>query len=236
MLSFSTEEAMLKQLPNEPSGDTESRQQAESEFDQAFVESEDELLNEDVGEPGESEESEEESGPQAEWFVVHCYSGMENKVKKNLEHRAESMGMTDKILQVIVPTETEIEIKDGVRREVERKVFPGYILIQMIKDVESWYVVRNTPGVTSFVGIGNEPTPLRPDEVEKILKRIETDQPRVKVSFEVGERVRILGGPFSEFTGVVDEIYPDKGKAKVMVSFFNRETPVEVDFLQLERE
>ncbi|HRJ41856.1 MAG: transcription termination/antitermination factor NusG [Caldilineaceae bacterium] len=178
----------------------------------------------------------EESGPKSEWFVIHSYSGMENKVKKNLEHRAESMGMTDRILQVVVPTETEIEIKDGVRREVERRVFPGYILIEMIMDEDSWYVVRNTPGVTSFVGMGNKPSALSADEVERIMSRIESDQPRIKVSFEVGERVRITEGPFAEFTGIVDTIDPDKGKARVMVSFFNRETPVEVDFLQLERE
>lgn len=184
----------------------------------------------------EGGESEEESGPKSEWFVIHSYSGMENKVKRNLEHRAESMGMTDRILQVVVPTETEIEIKDGVRREVERRVFPGYILIEMIMDEDSWYAVRNTPGVTSFVGMGNKPSPLSADEVERIMSRIESDEPRIKVSFEVGERVRITEGPFAEFTGVVDTIDPDKGKARVMVSFFNRETPVEVDFLQLERE
>ena len=181
-------------------------------------------------------ESEEDSGPKSEWFVIHSYSGMENKVKKNLEHRAESMGMTDRILQIVVPTETEIEIKNGVRREVERRVFPGYILIEMIMDEDSWYVVRNTPGVTSFVGMGNKPSPLSAEEVERIMSRIESDEPRVKVSFEVGERVRITEGPFAEFTGLVDTIDPDKGKARVMVSFFNRETPVEVDFLQLERE
>lgn len=180
--------------------------------------------------------SEEDSGLKSEWFVIHSYSGMENKVKKNLEHRAESMGMTDRILQVVVPTETEIEIKDGVRREVERRVFPGYILIEMIMDEDSWYVVRNTPGVTSFVGMGNKPSPLSAAEVERIMIRIESDEPRIKVSFEVGERVRITEGPFAEFTGVVETIDPDKGKARVMVSFFNRETPVEVDFLQLERE
>lgn len=182
------------------------------------------------------DESEEESGPKSEWFVIHSYSGMENKVKKNIEHRAESMGMTDRILQVVVPTETEIEIKDGVRREVERRVFPGYILIEMMMDEDSWYVVRNTPGVTSFVGMGNKPSPLSADEVERIMSRIESDEPRIKVSFEVGERVRITEGPFAEFTGLVETIDPDKGKARVMVSFFNRETPVEVDFLQLERE
>lgn len=179
----------------------------------------------------------EEQGEQtkAEWYVIHSYSGMENKVKKNIEHRAESMGMTDRIHQVVVPTETEIEIRSGTRREVERRVFPGYILVEMVMDEDSWYVVRNTPGVTGFVGMGNKPTPLRQEEVDKIMKRIESDEPRIKVSFQPGEHVRIMGGPFAEFSGVVDEIYPDKGKAKVLVSFFNRETPVEVDFLQLER-
>ncbi len=179
---------------------------------------------------------EELTGPKPEWYVVHSYSGKENKVKKNLEHRAESMNMTDRILQIVVPTETEIEIKEGIRREVERQVFPGYILIEMIMDEDSWYVVRNTPGVTSFVGMGNKPSPLSQDEVNHIMSRIESDEPRVKVSFDVGERVRIIEGPFAEFTGVVDTLEPEKGKARVMVSFFNRETPVEVDFLQLERD
>ncbi len=179
---------------------------------------------------------EETTGPIPEWYVVHSYSGKENKVKKNLEHRAESMNMTDRILQIVVPTETEIEIKDGVRREVERQVFPGYILIEMIMDEDSWYVVRNTPGVTSFVGMGNKPSPLSQTEVSHIMSRIESDEPRVKVSFDVGERVRIIEGPFAEFTGVVDTLEAEKGKARVMVSFFNRETPVEVDFLQLERD
>ena len=179
---------------------------------------------------------EELTGPKPEWYVVHSYSGKENKVKKNLEHRAESMNMTDRILQIVVPTVTEIEIKEVISREVERQVFPGYILIEMIMDEDSWYVVRNTPGVTSFVGMGNKPSPLSQDEVNHIMSRIESDEPRVKVSFDVGERVRIIEGPFAEFTGVVDTLEPEKGKARVMVSFFNRETPVEVDFLQLERD
>lgn len=179
---------------------------------------------------------EEPTDPKPEWYVVHSYSGKENKVKKNLEHRAESMNMTDRILQIVVPTETEIEIKEGIRREVERQVFPGYILIEMIMDEDSWYVVRNTPGVTSFVGMGNKPSPLSQAEVNHIMSRIESDEPRVKVSFDVGERVRIIEGPFAEFTGVVDTLEPEKGKARVMVSFFNRETPVEVDFLQLEQD
>ncbi len=174
----------------------------------------------------------------ARWYVVHSYSGMENKVKKNLEHRAESMRDQggEKIFQVIVPTEEEIELREGQRRIVERRVFPGYILVEMVMDEDSWYVVRNTPGVTGFVGMGNKPTPLEPEEVERIMKRIEEEEPKVKVDFRVGQRVRITEGPFADFHGVVDEVYPEKGKARVRVSFFNRETPVEVDFLQLEKQ
>ena len=197
---------------------------------------EDGAVSELVDDEASATAEEEPTGPRAEWYVVHSYSGKENKVKKNLEHRAESMNMTDRILQIVVPTETEIEIKEGIRREVERQVFPGYILIEMIMDEDSWYVVRNTPGVTSFVGMGNKPSPLSQAEVNHIMSRIESDEPRVKVSFDVGERVRIIEGPFAEFTGVVDTLEPEKGKARVMVSFFNRETPVEVDFLQLERD
>ena len=178
----------------------------------------------------------EEPSSRPDWFFIHSYSGMENKVKRNLEHRAESMGMLDRILQVVVPTETEIEIRNGQRKEVEKRVYPGYVLINMILDEDSWYVVRNTPGVTGFVGMGNDPTPLSESEVENIMSRIESDEPRMRVEFELGEHVRITGGPFAEFSGIVDELYADKGKAKVLVSFFNRETPVEVDFLQLERE
>jgi transcriptional antiterminator NusG len=180
----------------------------------------------------------EAAGPalSGEWYVIHSYSGMENKVKKNIEHRAESMAMSDRILQIVVPTETEIEIRNGVRREVERRVFPGYVLVNMIMDEDSWYVVRNSPGVTGFVGVGNKPTPLSPEEVNKIMQRIESDAPKLKVSFQTGETVRILSGPFAEFNGVVEEIDAEKGKAKVLVSFFNRATPVEVDFLQLERD
>jgi transcriptional antiterminator NusG len=177
----------------------------------------------------------QQNQPAGQWYVIHTYSTMENKVKKNIEHRAETMGMADHILQVVVPTVTEIEIRNGVRREVERRLFQGYVLVNMIMDEESWYVVRNTPGVTGFVGMGNKPTPLTDAEVEKILKRIESDEPRLKVTFQLGEQVRIIDGPFAEFSGTVQEIDEDKGKAKVLVSFFNRETPVEVDFLQLER-
>ncbi len=170
-----------------------------------------------------------------EWYVIHSYSGYENKVEKNLMHRIESMAMQDKIFQVVVPTEEEVELKDGHRRTIERRVFPGYILVEMVLDEDSWYVVRNTPGVTGFVGSGNKPTPLRPDEVDKILKRMEAKAPKIKVSFKVGEKVRIVEGPFEDFMGTVDEIDLDRARVRVLVNFFGRETPIELDFLQVER-
>jgi transcriptional antiterminator NusG len=169
------------------------------------------------------------------WYVVHCYSGYENKVRHNLEQRIETMGMKDKIFDVVVPTEEEIEVKEGKRRTVERRVFPGYILVQMILSEESWYVVRNTPGVTGFVGMGNNPTPLRPEEVAQIIKRMEAEAPRIKVTFKPGERVRIVDGPFNDFRGTVSEIDMERAKVRVMVNFFGRETPVELDFLQVEK-
>ncbi|UCF62613.1 MAG: transcription termination/antitermination protein NusG [Anaerolineaceae bacterium] len=169
------------------------------------------------------------------WYVVHCYSGYENKVRHNLEQRIETMGMKAKIFDVVVPTEEEIEIKDGKRRTVERRVFPGYILVQMIMDEDSWYVVRNTPGVTGFVGMGNEPTPLRPEEVSQIVKRMEADAPRIKVTYRLGQKVRIIDGPFNDFIGTVSDIDMERAKVRVMVSFFGRETPVELDFLQVEK-
>ncbi len=169
------------------------------------------------------------------WFVIHCYSGYENKVRHNLEQRIETMGMKDKIFDVVIPTQEEIEVKDGKRRSIERHVFPGYVLVNMILSEESWYVVRNTPGVTGFVGMGNDPTPLRPEEVQQILKRMEAEAPHIKVSFKVGERIRIVDGPFNDFRGVVDEIDMERSKVRVRVNFFGRETPVELDFLQVEK-
>jgi transcriptional antiterminator NusG len=169
------------------------------------------------------------------WYVVHCYSGYENKVRHNLEQRIESMGMKDRIFDVVVPTEEEIEVREGKRRTVERRVFPGYILVNMLMSEESWYVVRNTPGVTGFVGMGNQPTPLRPEEVSQIIKRMEAEAPRIKVTFKQGERVRIVDGPFNDFRGTVDEIDMERAKVRVMVNFFGRETPVELDFLQVEK-
>ena len=186
----------------------------------------------DINETGLSE-SEGEDG--RAWYVVHCYSGYENKVRHNLEQRIESMGMKDKIFDVVVPTEEEIEVKEGKRRTIERRVFPGYILVNMLLSEESWYVVRNTPGVTGFVGMGNTPTPLRPEEVAQIIKRMEAEAPRIKVTYKSGERVRIVDGPFNDFRGTVSEIDMERAKVRVMVNFFGRETPVELDFLQVEK-
>jgi len=191
-------------------------------------------------ETGEEDETSQEqilevSGDERAWYVVHCYSGYENKVRHNLEQRIETMGMKDKIFDVVVPTEEEIEVKEGKRRTIERRVFPGYILVNMILSEESWYVVRNTPGVTGFVGMGNSPTPLRPEEVALIIKRMEAEAPRIKVTFKSGERVRIVDGPFNDFRGTVSEIDMERAKVRVMVNFFGRETPVELDFLQVEK-
>jgi transcription termination/antitermination protein NusG len=169
------------------------------------------------------------------WYVIHCYSGYENKVRHNLEQRIETMGMKDQVFDVVVPTQEEIEVREGKRRTVERHIFPGYVLVNLILSEESWFVVRNTPGVTGFVGMGNLPTPLRPEEVNQILKRMEAEAPMVKVTFKVGERVRIVDGPFNDFRGVVSEIDMERTKVRVMVSFFGRETPVELDFLQVEK-
>jgi transcription termination/antitermination protein NusG len=182
----------------------------------------------------------ESSDSTGRWYVVHTYSGYENKVRQNLMHRVESMDVTDRIFEVVVPTQDEIEIKAGQRQTVQRKVFPGYVLVKMVMDDESWHVVRNTPGVTSFVGVGsgvgNRPTPLGDDEVQAIMKGMEAEAPKVKVSLSVGDAVRIMDGPFSDFRGTIDEINQEKGKIKVLVSFFGREVPVELDFLQVERE
>ena len=170
-----------------------------------------------------------------EWYVIHTYSGYENKVKTNLEHRIASMDMKDNIFQVLIPVEDEVEVKDGQRRTVQRKVYPGYVLVQMLMNEDSWYVVRNTPGVTGFVGSGNQPIPLPEHEVKAILKQMKTEAPRVKIAFMKGQSVRIIDGPFAEFIGVVDDINHERGKVRVLVSFFGRETPVELDFLQVEK-
>ena len=193
----------------------------------------------DPGVEGEEAPEVEEEAPEQEgraWYVVHSYSGYENKVKKNLESRIESMGMQDYIFEVVVPTEDVVELRDGIRRTVERRIFPGYILVDMVMNDESWFVVRNTPGATGFVGSGGQPIPLRKEESDSILKRMEEDAPKVEVGFRTGDAVRIVDGPFTDFLGTVDSLNVDKGTVRVMVSFFGRETPVELDFLQVEKE
>jgi transcriptional antiterminator NusG len=174
------------------------------------------------------------------WYIVQTYSGYENKVKVDLEQRIKSMDMSQRIHQVVVPTEDEIEIRDGQRKTVSKKLFPGYVFVQMLMDDESWYVVRNTPGVTGFAGTTMDerakPTPLPDTEVEQILKQMHSAAPRINIGFAVGETVLVTDGPFSEMIGTVDTIDLDRGRVRVMVSMFGRDTPVELDFLQVEKQ
>jgi transcriptional antiterminator NusG len=207
---------------------------------------------ESVAEPAPAEEEQPQPVDDGRrWYVIHTYSGYEDKVKTNLEHRVQNMDVADLIFEVVVPCVDEIEIRDGLRRTVPRKIFPGYVLVQMIElkreddpsvssderaqSSRAWYVVRNTPGVTGFVGSGQQPTPLEEAEVASILRQMRSEEPRVKVGFSLGQSARIIDGPFIDFIGTVDEINLEKGKVKVLVSFFGRETPVELDFLQVER-
>ena len=217
-----------EQIPEEEQQETVSEAEELHASDADVAETPTDALDEDLEQTAEPDDD-------RGWFVIHCYSGYENKVRHNLEQRIESMGMKDQIFDVVIPTQEEIEVRDGKRRSIERHVFPGYVLVNMLMSEESWYVVRNTPGVTGFVGMGNNPTPLRPEEVAQIVKRMEADAPTVKVTFKVGERVRIIDGPFNDFRGVVSEIDMERTKVRVMVSFFGRETPVELDFLQVEK-
>lgn len=170
-----------------------------------------------------------------QWYVVHTYAGYENKVKTNLEKRVESMEMQDKIFRVLVPMEKEVEIKNGKKKSTMKKVFPGYVLVEMVMEDDSWYVVRNTPGVTGFVGPGSKPVSLSPQEVQQILRQMGVDEPRPRLKFDCGDQVRVIEGPFSNFIGTINEIYLEKQKLKVFVSMFGRETPVELDFTQVEK-
>jgi transcriptional antiterminator NusG len=170
-----------------------------------------------------------------DWFVIHTYSGYENKVKMNLEKRVESMNMEEKIFRVLVPMEDEIEFKNGKQKVTKRKVYPGYVLVEMEMTDDSWYVVRNTPGVTGFVGTGTKPIPLLDQEVVKILQQMGMEEVRARVDFEINQSVRVTDGPFKDFVGVVREILEDKGKLRVEVSMFGRETPVELEFSQVEK-
>ena len=174
-------------------------------------------------------------GNQKNWYVIHTYSGYEERVKKNLGQRIKLMDGGDEIAEVVIPTEVEIEVKGGQRRNVDKKILPGYVLVQMKMTDQSWNIVRNTPGVTGFVGSGNKPMPLREEEVSQILKQMAAEVPKVKVGFRKGQSVRVTSGPFIDFVGVVDDINTTRGRVKVLLSLFGRETPVELDFLQVEK-
>ena len=172
------------------------------------------------------------------WYVVHTYSGYENKVKANLEKRVETMGMEDRIFRVVVPEEEETEVKDGKTKVTKKKVFPGYVLVEIIMTDDSWYVVRNTPGVTGFVGssgAGSKPTALLDEEIEVVLKRMGVDESKFDIDFEVGDTVQVKEGPFATFAGPIEELDTDKGKVRVLVNMFGRDTPVELDFNQVEK-
>lgn len=217
-----------EQVPQEEQQEAVSETEALPASDEDVAETFDDALEQDAEQVNEPDDD-------RGWFVIHCYSGYENKVRHNLEQRIESMGMKDQIFDVVIPTQEEIEVRDGKRRSIERHVFPGYVLVNMLMNEESWYVVRNTPGVTGFVGMGNDPIPLRPEEVSQILRRMEAEAPTIKVTYKAGEKVRIIDGPFNDFHGTVDEIDMERSKVRVMVNFFGRSTPVELDFLQVEK-
>lgn len=220
----------------------EAEEAAESA--QAETVSEIPVVEQETAAASETAEAEPALPQRRVWYVVHCYSGYENKVKKGLEQRINSMNLQDRIFRVVVPVEREVEIREGQRKNIERRVFPGYILVEMLELIEGvpasdevWYAVRNTPGVTGFVSSGDlqRPVPLRQEEVDKILKRMESEEPKVHVTFRVGQTVHIIDGPFADFRGNVDAVDMVKGKVRVLVSFFGRETPVELDLLQVEK-
>jgi len=170
-----------------------------------------------------------------QWYAIHTYSGYEEKVAESIRQRADSLDMKDKIFQVLVPKEKMIEIKNGKRKVVEKRIFQGYVLVQMKLSEDAWFIVRNTPSVTGFVGTGTEPTPVETDEIDKIMKRMGRDEPKHKIDYNVGDVVSITDGPFKGFDGAINEIDPAKGKLKVLVNMFGRETPVELDSLQVKR-
>lgn len=182
------------------------------------------------------EQGEETSEEEGKWFVLHTYSGYENKVKKTIETRIESLDLVDRVYEIVVPTQEEIEIKNGQRQTVLKKLYPGYVFVRMALDDETWYALRNTPGVTGFINVDNKPTVLDESRVQSIKQGMVAEAPKVKVTFSLGDTVRINDGPFADFRGEIDEINHEKGKIRVLVSFFGRETPVELDFLQAERE
>jgi transcription termination/antitermination protein NusG len=182
------------------------------------------------------EETTEPTSTKKHWYVLHTYSGYEDNVARNLKQRIDSMDMEDKIIQVVVPREKKIKVKNGKRRTIEERLFPGYVLVEMIVTEDSWYVVRNTPNVTGFVGSGTTPTPVSKEEIDRLLKRMGEDEPKYKIDVQEGDSVKIMDGPFKDFEGKIFEVNESKGTVKVLVSVFGRETPVELDFLQIHKE
>jgi len=228
--SFEVDEESLEELLRELEIEETVTASIRDQEEEGREEEEGRMAVSQVGEEGQLVASRERA-----WYIVHCYAGSEHKVKHSLEQRIASLGMQNKIFNIVVPEEEEIEIREGKKRPVRRRIYPGYILVEMIMDEDSWAVVRFTPGVTGFVGMGNQPTPLRPEEVQAIFKRMESKAPRIRVTFKPGQKVRITEGPFADFVGIVDDIDLDKAKVRVLVSFFGRETPVELDFTQVEK-
>lgn len=196
-------------------------------------------MDQKVKQPEEAIEKTEEmtssASDAAKWYIVHTYAGHENKVAKNLQQRVESMGFEGRVFDIIVPTRNTIKVSQGKKESVKEKIFPGYVLVKMILDDETWLLVRSTQGVTAFIGAGNKPTPISEKEVEAIQKFMKLEEPLYKAAFSVGEAVKITDGPFTDFLGTIDNIDEARGKLRVLVSIFGRETPVELDFLQVKK-
>ena len=223
------EEEAVDEVEDDSDVEVDSEVEADSEAEQPAGE-------EQAGAEGDELADEPSKDPRTAWYVIHTYSGYENKVRDDILRRIESMKMRDKIFQVLVPTEEELEFKDGKKKTVQRRVYPGYVFVEMILTDDSWYVVRNTRGVTGFVSPGSKPVPLPEDEVKRIKQIMGMEAPtRVKLHLEVGQTIRVVHGPFQDFHGVVDEVTPDREKVRVLISIFGRETPVELDFGQVEK-
>ena len=172
---------------------------------------------------------------EAKWYVAHTYSGYENKVKANIEKTVENRNLQDQIFEVLVPLETVVEVKDGKKKTVQRKTFPGYVFVKMVMNDDSWYVVRHTAGVTKFVGTSKKPIPAKDSEIKKIIHRVQTQTTKIELDVKVGDKVRIISGPFADFIGDITEVYPDKSKLRATVSIFGRETPVELEYKQIQK-
>jgi transcriptional antiterminator NusG len=238
LAAIAHEEQKTVEEPRKEIEAPEKEEQIEAPKEKLIETKEEEGQTESVEEkPAEEEKIEEPKthtiSDNAKWYIIHTYSGHENKVAKSLRQRVESMGFEEKIFDIIVPTRNTIKVSQGKKETVKEKIFPGYVLVKMILDDESWLLVRTTQGVTAFIGAGNKPTPISDKEVEAIQKFIDTEEPLYKTAFVKGEAVKIVDGPFTDFLGTIDNIDEAKGKLKVLVSIFGRETPVELDFLQV---